>query len=245
MLAREYLDKVIDVMRTLRDTQLEAINQAGEMIAQAIVDGHSLFAFGCSHSAVPVEDIYYRAGGLMLVNPIFGPGLTLDIHPPTITSKMEQLSGYAKILLDRLPTAPGDVLILVSVSGRNHVPIEMAMAAKEKGMKVIGITSMQYTNAVTSRHPSGKKMYELVDLVVDNLAVPGDAVLEVEGVPQKICPTSGAVGCALLHAIIAATVEKLLAKGFTPPVYLAANVDGGAEYNRRMMEQYKDHMYFL
>ncbi|MBC7264744.1 MAG: SIS domain-containing protein [Chloroflexi bacterium] len=245
MLARDYLDKVIDVMRTLRDTQLEAINQAGEMIAQAIVDGHSLFAFGCSHSAVPVEDIYYRAGGLMLVNPIFGPGLTLDIHPPTITSKMEQLSGYAKILLDRLPTAPGDVLILVSVSGRNHVPIEMAMAAKEKGMKVIGITSMQYTSAVTSRHPSGKKMYELVDLVVDNLAVPGDAVLEVEGVPQKICPTSGAVGCALLHAIIAATVEKLLAKGFTPPVYLAANIDGGTEYNRRMMEQYKDRMHFL
>lgn len=245
MLARDYLDKVIDVMKTLRDTQLEAINQAGEMIAQALVDGHSLFAFGCSHSAVPVEDIYYRAGGLMLVNPIFGPGLTLDIHPPTITSKMEQLSGYAKILLDRLPTAPGDVLILVSVSGRNHVPIEMAMAAKEKGMKVIGITSMQYTSAVSSRHPSGKKMYELVDLVVDNLAVPGDAVLEVEGVPQKICPTSGAVGCALLHAIIAATVEKLLAKGFTPPVYLAANVDGGAEYNRRMMEQYKDRMHFL
>nr|MBC7245614.1 SIS domain-containing protein [Chloroflexota bacterium] len=245
MLARDYLDKVIDMMKQLRDTQLQAIDQAGEMIAQAIVDGHSLFAFGCSHSAVPVEDIFYRAGGLMLVNPIFGPGLTLDIHPPTITSQVEQLPGYAKILLNRLPTAPGDVLILVSVSGRNHVPIEMAMAAKEKGMKVIGITSMQYTNAVTSRHPSGKKMYEFADLVIDNLSAPGDAVLEVEGAPQKICPTSGAIGCALLHAVIAATVEKLLAKGFTPPIYLAANVDGGAEYNRKMMAQYKERMYYL
>ncbi len=195
MLARTYLDKVIDIMGKLRDTQLEAIDQAGEMIAQAIVDGHSLFAFGCSHSAVPVEDIFYRAGGLMLVNPIFGPGLTLDIHPPTITTQIEQLPGYAKIILDRLPTKPGDVLILVSVSGRNPVPIEIAMAAKDKGMKVIGITSMQYTNSVSSRHSSGKKMYEFADLVIDNLAVPGDAVLEVEGVPQKICPTSGAVGC--------------------------------------------------
>ncbi len=245
MLARDYLDSVIDIIEKVRDTQLEAIDQAGEMIAQAIVEGHALFAFGCSHSALPVEDVFYRAGGLMLLNAIFGPGLTLDTRPPTLTSQIEQLPGYARILLDRLPTGPGDVLIVVSVSGRNHVAVEMAMAARQKGMKVIGVTSMQYSRSVSSRHPSGKKMYEFADLIIDNLSLPGDAVLQVDGVPQKICASSGAVGCALLQAIIAATVEKLLVKGFTPPVYLAANIDGGAEYNRRMMEQYKSRMYCL
>jgi uncharacterized phosphosugar-binding protein len=135
-------------------------------------------------------------------------------------------------------------LLLVSVSGRNAVPVDMAMAAREKGMKVIGLTSMEYTTSVSSRHSSGKRMYELVDVVIDNPVPAGDAILEVEGVPQKICPISGVTSCAILHALIAATVEKLLAKGFTPPIHLAANMPGGDEYNKRLRAEYKDRMLY-
>lgn len=244
MLAQEYLEKASAIIRKIEESQLDKIEEAAEVISQAIMDGHLLFAFGCSHSSLPVQDIFYRAGGLMLVNPIFGPGMSLEDFPPTFTSKMERLEGYGRLLLDRLPTKAGDVLILVSISGRNAVPIEMAMAAKERGMKVIGLTSMEYTASVSSRHSSGKKMYELVDVVIDNPVPPGDAILEVEGVPQKICPISGVTSCAILHALMAATVEKLLAQGFTPPVYLAANVEGGDEYNKRLMAQYKDRMLY-
>ncbi len=244
MLAQEYLEKASAIIKKIEESQLDKIEEAAEVISQAIMDGHLLFAFGCSHSSLPVQDIFYRAGGLMLVNPIFGPGMSLEDFPPTFTSKMERLEGYGRLLLDRLPTKAGDVLILVSISGRNAVPIEMAMAAKERGMKVIGLTSMEYTASVSSRHSSGKKMYELVDVVIDNPVPPGDAILEVEGVPQKICPISGVTSCAILHALMAATVEKLLAQGFTPPVYLAANVEGGDEYNKRLMAQYKDRMLY-
>jgi len=244
MLAQEYLEKASAIIKKIEESQLDKIEGAAEIISQAIMDGHLLFAFGCSHSSLPVQDIFYRAGGLMLVNPIFGPGMSLEDFPPTFTSKMERLEGYGRLLLDRLPTKAGDVLILVSISGRNAVPIEMAMAAKERGMKVIGLTSMEYTASVSSRHSSGKKMYELVDVVIDNPVPPGDAILEVEGVPQKICPISGVTSCAILHALMAATVEKLLAQGFTPPVYLAANVEGGDEYNKRLMAQYKDRMLY-
>lgn len=244
MLAKEYLEKASAILKKIEESQLGKIEEAAEIISQAIVDGHMLFAFGCSHSSLPVQEIFYRAGGLMLVNPIFGPGLSLEDFPPTFTSKMERLEGYGRLLLDRLPTKAGDVLILVSVSGRNAVPVDMAMAAREKGMKVIGLTSMEYTTSVSSRHSSGKRMYELVDVVIDNPAPAGDAILEVEGVPQKICPISGVTSCAILHALIAATVEKLLAKGFTPPVHLAANMPGGDEYNKRLRAEYKDRMLY-
>lgn len=244
MLAKEYLEKTSAILKKIEDSQLGKIEEAAEIISQAIIDGHMLFAFGCSHSALPVQDIFYRAGGLMLVNPIFGPGMLLEDYPTTFTSKMERLEGYGRLLLDRAPTKAGDVLILVSVSGRNPVPVDMAMAAKERGMKVIGLTSMEYTTSVSSRHSSGKKMYELVDVVIDNPVPLGDAILEVAEVPQKICPISGVTGCAILHALMAATVEKLVAKGFTPPIYLAANAPGGDEYNKRLLAEYKDRMLY-
>ena len=112
-------------------------------------------------------------------------------------------------------------------------------------MTVIGLTSMAYTSAFSSRHPSGKKMYEYADVVLDNLVPPGDAILEIEGLPQKCCPISGITSIAVLHALIAETIERLIAKGFTPPVYLAANAQGGDEWNARLLSEYKDRIFYM
>jgi uncharacterized phosphosugar-binding protein len=187
----------------------------------------------------------YRAGGLMVINPLFGPGIaSLDVHPPVLTSAIERLGGYASILLETSPIRAGDVLILVSVSGRNAVPVEMAQEARQRGIKVIGVTSRRYSEAYPSRHPSGHKMMELVDVVLDNKVDPGDAFLQAEGAPQKFCPASGVTSIAILHALVAATVEELLARGITPPIYLAANVDGGGDYNARTLEKYRDQIVY-
>jgi len=245
MLAIKYLEGVMEFLKRIEETQQGNIEAAAERISQAIIEGHNLYAFGCSHSSLPVQDIFYRAGGLMLVNPIFGPGLTLDVRPPTFTSSMERLEGYGALLLERVPIKEGDVLIVVSVSGRNAVPIEMARAAKERGMIVIAVTSMEYTTQVSSRHSSGRKMYEFADVVLDNQAPRGDAILELAGVPQKFCPVSGITSTAILHALMAETVEKLVAKGFTPPVYLAANVEGGQEWNARLLKEYEGRILYM
>jgi len=93
MLAKEYLEKTSAILTKIKESQLDRIEEAAEIISQAIIDGHMLFAFGCSHSALPVQDIFYRAGGLMLVNPIFGPGMSLEDYPTTFTSQMERLEG--------------------------------------------------------------------------------------------------------------------------------------------------------
>lgn len=245
-LVKQYLSQTIHLLQAMEAEESENLEKAARMIADTIQAGGRIFAFGCTHSSLPIQDLVYRAGGLMLVNPIFGPGIaSLDITPTTLSSAMEQLPGYAQLLLDKTPIQPGDVLILVSVSGRNAVPIEMAQIAHDRGIKVIGVTSTKYTHEVTSRHPSGKKMYEFCDIVLDNKSEKGDATLADPRVPQKFCPTSGVTSTALLHALVAGTIEELLARGITPPVFLAANVDGGKEYNQRLLNEYGDRIFYI
>lgn len=244
--AKKYLSTTIKLLSRIQEEEIDAIEMAAKLIADAIEQGHCLFAFGCTHSSLPIQDLVYRAGGFMLVNPLFGPGITaLDIKPTTISSAMEQMEGYAKVILDNSPIKNGDVLILVSVSGRNAVPVELAQLARDRGIKVIGVCSREYSDAVKSRHPSGKKMIDFADIILDNKAPKGDAVLEAKEVPQKFNPVSGVTSIALLQALIAATIEDLLSRGIVPPIFLAANVDGGAEYNARLIKQYHDRIFFI
>lgn len=244
--ADTYLNEVITMLEQIRGEEKDGLNKAANLLADAIENKNSIFAFGCSHSSLPIQDLVYRAGGLMLVNPIFGPGIeSLDTHPPTLGSDIEKLHGYAEVLLDNTPIKADDVLILVSVSGRNAVPVEMAMIAKERGLKVIGVTSKTYTENVDSRHESGKKMYEFADVVLDNKVDKGDAVLQDDRVPQKFVPASGVTSTALLQALIAATIEEALNRGITPPVYLAGNVDGGMEYNKKLIKENQDRIFYI
>lgn len=244
--SKKYLNTTIELLSRIRDEEQDALDQAAKIMADAVEQGHCLFAFGCTHSSLPIQDLVYRAGGFMLVNPIYGPGITaLDIKPTTISSAMEQMQGYAKVILDNSPAKSGDILILVSVSGRNAVPVELAQLAKERGLKIIGVTSREYSQAVSSRHPSGNKMHDFADIILDNKAPNGDAVLEDKRMPQKFNPVSGVTSTAILQALVAATIEELLQRGFTPPVFLAANVDGGAEYNARLIKQYRERIFYI
>ncbi len=245
-LTNEYLEKVIDLIQKIKNEEEKAIDEAATLMADAVEKGNRLFGFGCTHSSLPIQDVVYRAGGLMLMNPIYAPGIAhLDVHPNTITSDIEKIPGYAKVILDNQPIQEGDVLIIVSVSGRNAVPIEMAQLAKERNIKVIGITSLKYTQGVKSRHASGKKMYDFADIVIDNKVDKGDAVLSAEGLQTKFTPASGITSIAIMHCLTTATIEKLLARGITPPVFVAANVDGGAEHNAELMKQYRDRIFYI
>lgn len=243
---QEYLEDVIALLKRIENEEGPAIQAAAQKLADAVQNGHNIFAFGCTHSSLPVQDIVYRAGGLMLVNPIFGPGIAaMDTRPATLSSEIEKIPGYARAILDNTPVEAGDVLIIVSVSGRNAVPVEMAKLAQERGVTVIGLTSRAYTESVSSRDPSGKKMYEFADIILDNKVDKGDAVLSAPGMPTRFCPASGVTSNAILHSLIAATIQELLRRGVTPPVFLAANVDGGKEYNARLLDQYKNHIFYL
>ncbi len=244
--AKIYIEKIIGLLNRISTEEADNLNAAAKVLADAIEGDGRIFAFGSTHSATTMQDIYMRAGGLAVINAIFIPGLeALQTLPFGITSEIERLQGYAKIALDHAPIRKGDVLIVVSVSGRNAIPIEFAKIAKERDIKVIGVTGLDYSKSVKSRHPDGKNMYEYADIVLDNKAIAGDAIMEAEGMKQKFCPASGITSTAILQCMVAATVEELLSRGITPPVFMASNVDGGDEFNKKIVEENRKRIFYL
>ncbi|WP_026414342.1 SIS domain-containing protein [Actinomadura oligospora] len=231
-----YFDAVTELLRTVRDAERERIDTAAETTAAALAAGHRLFAFGSSHSALPVQDIVYRAGGLMLVNPLLAPGLTgVETRPATLGTALERLPGLASALLDNGPVREGDVLIVVSVSGRNALPVEIAELAVARGLTVLAVTSRAYET----------RLADVAHVVLDNHVPVGDAILSDPSVPEPFCATSGVIVSALLQALTAAIIERLLARGLTPPVFRSVNLPGGADHNTQLLETNADRIFYL
>jgi len=123
--------------------------------------------------------------------------------------------------------------------------VEMAEEAKKLGARTVCITNLNYSRAVSSRHPSGKRLFEVCDLVIDNCGDFGDAAVQLDGLPEKIGATSTVVGAALINAIVIDAVEKMIADGIVPPVFMSANIDGGDEHNAKIFEEYRDNIFYM
>jgi len=241
----DYIDRVLELIKIVQVEEKESMEKCVELLTKTILNKKSIYTFGASHAGILSEEMYYRAGGLMMMNPIFGREIMLDTAPITVTSKMERCVGYGTILASKVHFEEDDVLIIHSVSGRNPVSIEMAIAAKEKGVKIIGLTNLKYSKSVSSRHPSGKNLYEFCDIVLDNHGDVGDGCVSLEGLEQKVGPTSTVIGATILNSIIAATAQNLIKKGMkNPPIFYSANIDGGDELNQKLYEEYKNSIHY-
>lgn len=240
-----YLHAVLDCITRVWETQHGSLQKAAQQICDAIKEKRNIFIFGCSHAGILAEEVFYRTGGLAVINPIMFPGFMLNTRPVTLTSQLERLPGLGRTILTQSAAHAGDVLILHSVSGRNTVPVEMAQEAKKQGIHTICITNLEYSRSVTSRSPDDKRLFEVCDTVIDNCGAVGDAAVKLEGLPEKIGATSTSVGAALLNAIIVEAVELLIAEGVVPPVFLSANLNGGDAHNARIFEEYKDNIFYM
>ena len=245
MRGHDYIKTVTDTITRAWESQQDQMTATKALIAKAIESKKNVFVFGCSHAGILAEEVFYRTGGLAVINPIFFPGFMLNTRPITMTSSLERVPGLGKIILKQNHVGEGDVLLLHSVSGRNTVPVEMAIEAREMGVHTVCITNLEYSKAVTSRHPSGKNLYEVCDIVIDNCGVTGDAAVKLDGLEEKIGPTSTTVGTALLNAIVIEAVEQMIADGIVPPVFMSANIDGGDAHNARIFEEYKDNIFYM
>ena len=241
----DYFEVIIGLLQEVRETQREAIERAAQVIADAIEADHLVYAFGATHAGILAQELFYRAGGLVPVNPILPPGLTTDVRPSTLTSRLERMPGFAAQILAELPIEAGDVLIVHSVSGRNAVAVEMAQGARERGAFVIALTSLDYSQSVQPRQPGMPRLFEVADLVLDNRAPIGDAAVVLPGLPQKVGPTSTITGAAILNAIVVRVAELLLQRTGDPPVFMSANLDGGDERNKRWLEHYAGRLTYL
>ena len=242
---KEFFGKMFSIMNEVLETQGDAIRKGSEMMAEAIARKSNIYAFGAGHAGILAQEMVYRTGGLAVINLIYAPGLTLDVRPITLTSYVERQEGYGRALIDSTDIKEGDLLIMHSVSGRNTVPVDMAIRAREKGAKVICLTNLKYSKSVPSRHPSGQHLYEVSDLIIDNCGDIGDAAMEVPNVPQKVASSSTVVGAAILDSMVAETVEILAAQGIVPPVFCSANMEGGDAINKVILDNYSDNIKYM
>lgn len=245
MSAPTYYPLLLSVLERAFETQAEVLRRSAEKMADVIQADHLVYVFGAGHAGIIAEEMCYRAGGLVPVVPIFGPGLTVNTRPATLETELERLPGYAALLLRASKISGDDLLIVHSNSGRNTAAIEMAEEAKRMGVFVIALTSLAHSRSVTSRHPQGYKLMDLADLVIDNCGVPGDAICEIPGVETPVASTSTVVGAALMNAIVAQTAQILVKRGVKPPIFHSANIDHGAETNQFWMDHYGSRLLYL
>ncbi|MDE2485661.1 MAG: SIS domain-containing protein, partial [candidate division NC10 bacterium] len=233
-----YYEAVVRVLGEIQQTQAEAIDSASDLIFSSLLADGVIHVFGSGHSQLVAEEAFHRAGGLVPVNTMTEPFLS-PLTPPKKSGRLERLSGIAAILLDYHAPQPGEVLIIISNAGINPVSVELALEAKKRELTVIAITSLRHAQAVASRHASGKRLCEVADLVIDNGGEAGDGALTFPGLTAKVGPTSLVAGAFIMNSIICRVVERFVAKGLTPPVYLSANLPGGDEHNRHLEAKYK------
>ncbi len=234
----EYFENLMIVMNRIVSEQGENIEAAAQAVAQTLENAGRVHAFGSGHSHILAEEIFYRAGGLVNVNPILETSLMLHESASKSTA-LERVEGYADILFDLHSLKKGDLLFIFSNSGRNSVAIDFALIARKNGVKTVCITNLEHSKQGASRHSSGKKLYQLTDIVIDNCGCLGDASIRIDGFPLSVAPTSTATGAAILNAIEARAVEIMLSHGMAPEVFSSSNVDGGDEINNAYVAKYK------
>ncbi|MFZ5817037.1 MAG: SIS domain-containing protein [Bacillota bacterium] len=241
-LLESYYQTVTKILAGVMESQAGAIQEAGRLGAEALLNGGLIHAFGTGHSHMLAEELFSRAGGLPLVNAIIEPSLTL-VEGSQRSSSFERLPGLAERLLALEPLSPGDLMIIASNSGRNAVPVEAAIYARERGLKVVAITSLAHSRSQPATHASGRRLFELADVVIDNLGIPGDAALEVPGSPTRACATSTVVGSFIVQGIVAEVVERLVEAKLDPlPLMRSGNLDDARVHNARVLATYRDRL---
>ncbi|GAA3848510.1 SIS domain-containing protein [Streptomyces sp. NPDC003631] len=244
-LAGRFFDAAIGMLRRVRDEEAEEIAAAGTLVADVVAAGGRLFAFGAGHSSLAAQDMVYRAGGLALMNLLAVPGVVgVDVMPATLGSALERVDGLAGAVLDCSPLRSGDLLVIISLSGRNALPVEMATSARARGVKVIGVTSVAYASETGSRHASGTYLKDHCDIVLDSKIAVGDATLTLDAIPAPFAPASTVVTTALLQAVMATAAGVLSDRGVEPPLLRSGNVDGGHDWNARVMREYGDRIFY-
>lgn len=237
MITDSYLDFVIEKLNEVKETQQDNIKKAARLVADSCKNGGRFYVFGTGHSHIIGEEVYQRAGGLALVNAILEPELLLN-QKPNKSTLIERLEGYAKIVFDLNKLTEGDTILVVSNSGRNAATVEMCLEARNRGVHVITMCSMKHSTKISSRHSSGKKIYELSEVNIDNCAEFGDAAFKVDGLDTLTGATSDATGVAIVQALVTTAIDMMIKDGFVPPVFKSSNVDGADGYNHELFEKY-------
>ncbi len=230
-LADTYLSRASAMLADAREKNAATLARLGEVIGTSIAAGGIVHTFGSGHSDVIAREIIGRAGGLVCVNGMADP----------TGGFIENLVGYGTKLVERYDRQyglrAGETIIVISNSGKNSSPIEVALYAKQKGLAVVALTCVSMAKTAATAHPGGKKLHEIADYTLDNCGVTGDAIVDTGGGVMS-GPTSTFIGATLLNLLSLEIIAWLTARGHTPPVLRSQNLPGAIEYNRDLGKKY-------
>lgn len=240
-----YFDCIVKLLERVRTSQQEELEKAAKLVAGCIKNDGLIYVYGSGHAHMSAEELFYRAGGLGNVYPIFIEPLML--HEAAVrSSQLEKTEGYLTRTVKNLPIGERDVAIVVSTSGRNAAPIDAALTARDKNAKLITIFSREYSMSAPSGHSSRKRLMDMGDARIDNGVPAGDACFRMEGLEAKISPVSSVVNLTILQSIVAEGISVCVKDGVENiPVFKSGNLAGGVQYNQSIIERYRDRVPFL
>ncbi len=234
-LADSYFASATTLLASAREKNAPVLTALAPIIGQSIATGGVLHTFGSGHSEMIAREIIGRAGGLMPVTGLFDPGYGFS----------ENIVGYGTRLAQRhdhhYGLRAGETIIVISNSGKNASPIEVALYAKQKGLTVVGLTSLAMSTTAKTVHPGGKNLHAIADYTLDNLGVSGDAITEVAP-GQFAGPTSTLIGCTLLNLLKLGVLEWLQTHGHPLPLVRSQNLPGGMEANIELSQKYRTRL---
>ena len=229
----QYYEKIIHILTKIKDTQADKIKTASRVVADTIKANGIIYVFGCGHSHLIGLDCFYRAGGLVNVSAILDTDLMLH-NGAAKSSVMEKMSGIAESILERYCITDKDMLIIISTSGKNAVPVEMAQAAAKRGIRNISVVSSAYFGD----KKDAPLLYECSDMYIDNCVPHGDAVMEIVGSEAKMGSVSTAASSFILQSLLLEGAELAAKEGTRVPIYMSGNVEGGADFNKALIAEY-------
>ncbi|HXL03387.1 MAG TPA: SIS domain-containing protein [Bacillota bacterium] len=232
-----YRQCVLDLLDRINTSQTQAIAEAADLAAGSLLEDGVLHVFSTGHSHMIVEEMFYRTGGLVPVNPVFDSGTML--HEGALRStRLERLPGYAGVIFRDLDVREGEPMLIASNSGINPVPVEMAQLAKEAGMNVICITSKDISKHLKPRHATGMKLMNIADVVIDNCIVENDAAVELSGTGQRVGALSSIAGMYIANCLVVEIAARFTEAGVVPPVLMSSNMPEGDGFNSALLKKY-------
>ncbi|NQT67744.1 MAG: SIS domain-containing protein [Actinobacteria bacterium] len=238
---RQVFKGMEEILKKIQETQGINIEKAAELIANTIINDGIIHAFGSGHSNLLAEEITFRVGCLAPINHIVDVSVAGTVNVIK-SSYLEQLEGIGTAIFNHVRPDPKDIFIVISNSGRNAAPIEVAREAHKNGNKVIALTSITYSKSQLSRHSSGKLLLDYADIILDNCGIIGDICIKHPDMIHGLAPTSTVAGAFILQSVIAQAIFIIKEAGYDPPVLMSGNLDGGMEFNQALIDRYWDRM---
>ncbi|MGA7521735.1 MAG: sugar isomerase domain-containing protein [Acidobacteriaceae bacterium] len=238
----EYLTCVTDILAKINKTQKRKIEEAAAQFAASIASGGRVYMFGSGHSVIPVLDIFPRYGSFVGFYPIYDPRLMwFNVVGPGGARELlwlEQREGYVKIVLSSYSLTPKDSILIFSHGGLNAAAIEVGIEAREKGVKVVSVSSHENYHQAAARHSTGKKLADVSDIAIDNCVPPEDALIAADGIPEKFAAGSTVASVSIAMTLVAETGRRLVKEGRRPSTFVSPNVGLSPDHNQQVFGEF-------